>query len=328
MTEPEELRDELAAVVGDDLGAAVRIEGLEPLVGGASRELWSFELVVGDERRPCVLRRDPEGVADPAGRRREWEVLRAAYDAGVPVPEPLWFVESETGAGFVMERLEGEAIARRLLREDRYAAARERLTGQLAGAAARTHAIPLEDLPSVEPPDEAPAEASVAALEAELDRIGEPHPALELGLRWLRRHLPEPVPPGLVHGDFRTGNFLVGEDGLVAALDWELCHAGDPAEDLGWMCIRSWRFGADDRPAGGFGSRDELLEAYAAAGGREVTREELRFWEAYGNVRWGVICLVQADAHLSGAVQSLERAAIGRRTCEPEWDLLAMIGEG
>jgi aminoglycoside phosphotransferase (APT) family kinase protein len=328
LTEPEELRDELAAVVEDHLGAGVRIEDLEPLVGGASRELWSFDLVVGDERRACVLRRDPEGVGDPAGRRREWEVLRAAFDGGVPVPEPLWFVESETGAGLVMERLEGEAIARRLLREDRYATARGRLTGQLAAAAARTHAIPLAELPSVEAPEGAPAEASIAALEAELGRIGEPHPALELGLRWLRRHVPEPVAAGLVHGDFRTGNFLVDEEGLVAALDWELCHAGDPAEDLGWLCIRSWRFGADDRPAGGFGSRDELLEAYAAAGGREITREELRFWEVFGNVRWGVICLVQADMHLSGAVQSLERAAIGRRTCEPEWDLLALIGEG
>jgi len=328
LTEPEDLRDELAAVVEDHLGAGVGIEDLEPLVGGASRELWSFDLVAGDERRACVLRRDPEGVGDPEGRRREWEVLRAAFDGGVPVPEPLWFVESDEGAGFVMERLEGEAIARRLLRDDRYATARERLTGQLAAAAARTHAIPLEEVPSVEVPAGAPAETAIAALAAELDRIGEPHPALELGLRWLRRHLPEPVAPGLVHGDFRTGNFLVGEEGLVAALDWELCHAGDPAEDLGWLCIRSWRFGADEHPVGGFGSRDELLAAYAAAGGREVTRDELRFWEVFGNVRWGVICLVQADAHLSGAVQSLERAAIGRRTCEPEWDLLAMIGEG
>ena len=327
MTEPGALRDVLADVVEEHLGAGVRVEGLEPLVGGASRELWSFDLVAGDERRGCVLRRDPAGVEDPAGRRREWEVLRAAHDHGVPVPEPLWFVESDEGAGFVMERLEGEAIARRLLRDERFAVARERLTGQLGAAMAAVHAISLAEVPSLKAPDGHPAEAAVDALEAELDRAGEPHPALELGLRWLRRNLPEPVKPGLVHGDFRTGNFLVDEDGLVAALDWELCHAGDPAEDLGWMCIRSWRFGADERPAGGFGSRDELLEAYAAAGGRDVTREELRFWEAFGNVRWGVICLVQADAHLSGAVRSLERAAIGRRTCEPEWDLLAMIGK-
>ena len=325
MTEPEELRDELAAVVEEHLGAGVRIEGLAPLVGGASRELWSFDLVAGDERRPAVLRRDPAGVGDSAGRRREWEVLRAAHDHGVPVPEPMWFVESADGGGFVMERLEGEAIPRRLMRDERFAGARERLTAQLAEAAATVHAVPLAELPGLDVPGQAPAEAAIVGLEAELGRIGEPHPALELGLRWLRRNLPAPVEPALVHGDLRTGNFLVDEAGLVAVLDWELCHAGDPAEDLGWLCIRSWRHGQDDRPAGGFGSRAELLAAYAAAGGRHVTRDELRFWEVYGNVRWGVICLVQADVHLSGRQQSLERAAIGRRTCEPEWDLLAMI---
>jgi aminoglycoside phosphotransferase (APT) family kinase protein len=170
----------------------------------------------------------------------------------------------------------------------------------------------------------APAQAAVAGLEAELDRIGEPHPALELGLRWLRLHLPDPVAPALVHGDFRLGNWIVDEAGLVAVLDWELCHAGDPAEDLGWMCIRSWRFGADDRAAAGCGGRDELLEAYAAAGGRAISRDELHFWEVYGNVRWGVITRIQAS--VAGDLRSLERAAIGRRTAEPEWDLLAMVG--
>jgi aminoglycoside phosphotransferase (APT) family kinase protein len=326
LTEPEELREELSAVVEEQLGAGVRIEALEPLVGGASRELWAFDLVTGDERRAAVLRRDPAGVGDPVGRRREWEVLRAAYDHGVHVPEPLWFVESGDGSAFVMERLEGEAIPRRILRDERFAGARERLTGQLAEAAAALHAIPLSELPAVELPQRAPAEAGLGALEAELDRIGEPHPALELGLRWLRRNLPEPVAPALVHGDFRTGNFMVDEHGLVGVLDWELWHLGDPVEDLGWLCIRSWRHGADANPAGGFGSRDELLAAYEEAGGRAVTPAQLRFWEVYGNVRWGVICLLQADVHLSGRQQSLERAAIGRRTCEPEWDLLAMIG--
>jgi aminoglycoside phosphotransferase (APT) family kinase protein len=195
----------------------------------------------------------------------------------------------------------------------------------VARAAAATHAIPLAEAPALGAPGGHPAAAAVAGLEAELDRIGEPHPALELGLRWLRRHLPDPAAPGVVHGDFRLGNFLVDEAGLVGVLDWELAHAGDPAEDLGWLCIRAWRFGEDTRPVAGCGSRDQLLAAYAAAAGRAVSREELRFWEAYGNLRWGVICLVQADRHLSGAEVSLERAAVGRRACEPEWDLLAMV---
>jgi aminoglycoside phosphotransferase (APT) family kinase protein len=323
LTDAQELGAALRAGAAEHFGAPVEMDGPVPMLGGSSRELWSFDVVSGAERHQLVLRRDPPGVEDPAAREREWEVLRAAAAGGVPVPAPLWF---DRRLGMVVQRLDGEAIARRLLRDERYATARARLVDELARAAAALHALPLAELPSVEVPAGHPAEAAVDALEAELDRVGEPHPALELGLRWLRRNLPQPVAPALVHGDFRLGNFIVDEAGLVGVLDWELCHAGDPAEDLGWMCVRSWRFGNDDRPAAGCGTRDRLLEAYAAAGGRPVSREQLRFWEAFSNVRWGVICLVQADVHLSGRQRSLERAAIGRRTCEPEWDLLAMIG--
>lgn len=341
MTDAHAIRGQISAVVEEHLGGDVRVEDVTRLLGGSSRELWAFELVVGEERRPLVLRRDPEGVGDREGRRREWEALRAAWEHGVPVPEPLWFVEEGDGAGTVMERVEGEARPGRILRDPRFEDARRGLVDDLAAAAARTHAVPLAAVPSASaegwgggatpgggaaPGDTAPAQRAIAALESELDRIGEPHPALELGLRWLRAHLPPPVAPVLVHGDLRLGNVLVGEDGLRAVLDWELCHAGDGVEDLGWLCVRSWRFGADDRPAAGVGDRDRLLEAYTAAGGRDVSREELRFWEVHGNVRWGVICLAQADIHLSGARRSLEHAAIGRRACEAEWDALAMIG--
>lgn len=324
MSDPQAIGEVLAAGVRRRFGDGARVEGLEPLLGGASRELWALEVVCGAGRRALVLRRDPPGVEDPPARRREWHALVAAHRHGVPVPEPLWLTDDATG--LVMGRVAGETIPRRLLRDERYAGVRGALVGQLARAAASLHAIPVEELDGFAVPRGHSAVTGIESLEAELDRIGEPHPALELGLRWLRAHLPEPREPALVHGDLRLGNLMVDERGLVALLDWELCHLGDPAEDLGWLCVRSWRFGHDDRPVAGVGTRDELLAAYAAAAGRQVTRDELFFWEVFGNVRWGVICLVQADVHLSGAQPSLERAAIGRRTCEPEWDLLAMIG--
>jgi aminoglycoside phosphotransferase (APT) family kinase protein len=321
LTRPDETRDQLEAEAARHFGRPVHIERLESLQGGASRELWAFVAVLDGRRRELVLRRDPEGVEDPPARRRELEALVAAHRHGVPVPEPLWL--HGEGTGLVMARVHGETIARRLLRDDRYAGARAELTQQLAAAAAALHAVPLEGVASVERPDRPPAEAAIAGLESELDRIGEPHPALELGLRWLRAHLPDARAPVLVHGDLRLGNLVVDEGGLVAVLDWELVHAGDPLEDLGWMCIRSWRFGNDRHPVAGVGDREALLEYYAAAGGPEATAEELRFWEVFGNVRWGVICIVQAGAYRERP--SLELAAIGRRTCEPEWDLLAML---
>ena len=310
-----ELQQTLAEEAREHFGTDASIEDLVSLAGGASRELYGFDVIAGAERHELVLRRDPPGLEEREARARELAVLRAAHEGGVPVPVPRWMTGD--GTGIVMQRVGGEAIARRLLRDDRYATARERLVDEVARAAAAVHALaPPAEVPALTAP---PALAAIDALEDQLDQLGEPHPALELGLRWLRERLPPEREPTLVHGDLRLGNLMVDEGGLVAVLDWEQCHAGDGAEDLGWMCLRSWRFGADEHPALGVGTRAALLEAYAAAGGREVSPDELLFWEVLGNVRWGVICVIQAQR------ATLEHYAIGRRACEPEWDLLGLI---
>lgn len=321
----EEL-DALGREAADALGARA-IGDVRPLAGGASRELLAFDAVTaGCDPVELVLLRSPAGLVDASRRDREFQALSAAHDGGVPVPEPLWRTGDERG--IVMRRMAGEAIPRRILRDQLAAGngAAERLLGQVAAAAAATHRVAPRRVPALQTPAGPPAEAVIEGLESELDRIGEPHPALELGLRWLRARLPLRRDPVLVHGDLRMGNLLVSEGDLVAVLDWELCHLGDPVQDLGWMCIRSWRFGADDRPAAGLGSRERLVELYEAAGGAAVDLEELRFWEVLGNVHWGVLCVRQAHTHLGGCRESIEHAAIGRRTCEPEWDMLEMIG--
>ena len=155
--------------------------------------------------------------------------------------------------------------------------------------------------------------------------LGEARPALELGVRWLDRHRPAAGPRVTVHGDFRFGNFLVGPEGLRGVLDWELAHAGDPAEDIGWLCAPAWRFGGSDE-VGGFGSMEELLGSYAAAGGEAMDRDRVHWWQVHATVKWAVICSLQASAHLSGSTRSVELAAIGRRVCESEWDLFTLLG--
>ena len=215
-----------------------------------------------------------------------------------------------------MRRVEGETIARRILRDDEYAPARGVLVGQLGRFAAVLHG---QTVPTFFPgPD------PLAGLREQLDAFGRPSEVFELALAELVANPPPPRDPVLLHGDFRLGNLIVGPEGLRAVLDWELTHVGNPAEDLGWLCVKAWRFGAEP-PVAGLGSREDLLAAYQAAGGADISPGELRWWEILGTLRWGVICLTQAWAHLSGAHRSVELAAIGRRVCEQEWDLLLLL---
>jgi aminoglycoside phosphotransferase (APT) family kinase protein len=320
--------DVLAAATTRHLGTEVTITHLRRLSGGASRETWAFDAHDASGRgEALVLRRDPGGHSiGSSDRSTEYELLRAAAGAGVPVPEVRFLLDADDGLGdgFVMARIEGETIPRKILRDEEYAGARPLLAAQCGAIAARVHAIDVGALPHLAAPSIAQQIAQYRAL---LDGFGEPHPVFELALRWLEAEAPATEgPPRLVHGDFRNGNFIVGPEGVRAVLDWELAHLGDPVEDLGWLCVRSWRFGHDDRRVGGFGTVNELLVAYTAAGGAPVDPDHLRYWEVFGTLKWGVICEAQCFTHLHGLVRSVELAALGRRVAETEWDLLELVG--
>jgi aminoglycoside phosphotransferase (APT) family kinase protein len=319
--DPERLAGALRRV----LGPGLRVEALRRVSGGASRETWLFDAIGPHDRHGLVLRRDPGGHAGQTDRATEYSLLAATAAAGVAVPRPLLLLDAGDGlgTGFVMERIEGETIPRRILRDDEYAAARPRLAGQCGTIAAAIHATDVSALPDLAVLD---AAAQLDQYRALLDALGEPHPALELGLRWLDERVPPPPPvPKLVHGDFRNGNLVVGTDGVRAVLDWELAHLGDPTEDLGWLCVRSWRFGIDDLVVGGFGHLEALLDAYGAGGGDTPNPDAVHYWMAFGTLKWGAMTVLQAFAHLQGTVRSVELATLGRRVVEMEWDLLDAI---
>ncbi|HLG00483.1 MAG TPA: phosphotransferase family protein [Acidimicrobiia bacterium] len=294
------------------------------MTGGASRETWSFDAVHPDgEREGLILRRDRAGGLG-ATAETERRLLEVAGNGGVAVPRVVRPLDD----GYVMERVDGETIPRKILRDDAFATARPALARQVGEIAARIHALPLDAVPSLPGFDgfEHPALAQVHQYRAVLDAFGEPHPVFELGLRWIERHVPPVTGTALVHGDFRNGNFVVGPEGVRAVLDWELAHLGDPMEDLGWLCVRSWRFRQVDKPVGGFGEYADLFAGYEAVSGKAVDPEVVRYWEVFGTLKWGEMCIVQAFTHLNGLHRSVELAAIGRRVCEMEWHLLEMIG--
>lgn len=320
----------LAAFVGRAIGERVAVEGLRRLPGGASREIWHFTLARdGHPSERLVLRRDPPGHLIESSRRLEFELLRAAETAGVPVPRVRWCGENDPVLGasfFIMDFVEGETIGRKILRDAELAGARAALPEQLATAAARIHTMDPGPVGLRAPDGESPCAAEVARYTEVLRSIApDPHPAFELAIRWLGARLPAPRPAVVVHGDYRMGNVIVGPEGLRAVLDWELTHAGDPMEDLGWLCVRSWRFGVDDQPVGGLCERERLFAAYERASGAPVDPAAVRWWELFGNLKWGIICIMQAQTFLSG-VKNVELAALGRRIVEMELELLDLMG--
>jgi aminoglycoside phosphotransferase (APT) family kinase protein len=331
-----EIAERLAAFIREQgRFARVSIENLRKMPGGASREIWSFDAILERDRtssrRALVLRRDPGAHKIDTSRRNEFLVLRAAFADGVPVPEVLWLSEDSAVLGapfFIMQRIDGETIARRLLRDETYAEARKLMPSQLAAILAKIHQID----PQRHKLDFLPAPGENAAL-TEVQRYQEtfrllalePHPAFELAFRYLLKRIPKPTRTTVVHGDFRIGNVIFGPEGVRSILDWELSHLGDPMEDLGWICVRAWRFGEDRKPVGGLCSREEFIEAYERASGIKIDREAVRFWEVFGNLRWGIITISQARTHLDGFVPSVELASLGRRTAETELELLNLI---
>ncbi|TVR25622.1 MAG: phosphotransferase family protein [Ilumatobacter sp.] len=305
-----ELRVELASILG-----AEHIDDLTRLSGGASRETWRFRA----DGRPLVVQRQRGG--DERDMSVEARVLRAVTASGAPLAELVASGVGASGASYIVSAaVEGETIARKILRDDRFASAREHLPAQLGEALARIHTIDPDGIDGVVDVDQ------LELYRVVLDEFGAPHPAFELAFRWLEDHRPPPTRRTLVHGDFRLGNVMVDEHGLRAVLDWELVHAGDPMEDLGWLCVRAWRFGGQG-PVAGLGRYEQLFEAYEAESGLRVDPEVVHWWEVLGTLKWGIMCIGQAETHLSGRARSHELAAIGRRVCENEYDLfLALEG--
>jgi aminoglycoside phosphotransferase (APT) family kinase protein len=322
------MEEKLASCVGSWYPGATGVTAAEKLPGGASQETWRFDIMHPEGNVGAILRRAPRGYgAAPsraAGLNAEARLMQLAFDAGVPSPRVLHVLtpEDDLGAGFIMRRVDGETIARKILREEKFSDARPKLARQLGVVLAGIHSLPLTQLPELR---RMTAAKELDEFERDYRSLNWPKPVFELALRWLRDHDPGPSTEiTLVHGDFRNGNLVIGPDGVRAVLDWELAHLGDPMEDLGWVCVNSWRFGEIDNPVGGFGSREELFAGYEAVG-RRVDPMRVTFWEVMGTLRWGLMCGGMMQRYREGPDHSMERAMIGRRASETEVDLLRLL---
>jgi aminoglycoside phosphotransferase (APT) family kinase protein len=321
---PEELAARLRIRLSEVGFADVSITDLHRLSGGASRQTWAFRAVSRDNAtRRLILRRDPLGEPRPEKMALEAHAITLAGKHSVPVPE---IVDSSSDSAvlgspyLIMSHVDGETIARKILRDDEYAAARSNLGIGLGEALGRIHSITdatsLDGFEKWDP---------LHRHRLRYEQFGFQRPVVDLALRWLEERRPaSDARVTLVHGDFRMGNIIVDESGLAAVLDWENVHIGDPMEDLGYLCIRAWRFGGPC-PVAGVGTFDDLFRGYEVATGVTPDPYVVRWWQVVGTLSWALGCMFQVDRHLRGTTRSVELAAIGRRIAEQEHDLLRLI---
>ena len=308
--------------------AAHGIDGLRQLGGGASKEMWGFDLLLDDgEAMPLVLRRQPAGQRFSSqglpSVAAEAALVRLAEGLGVPVPRVAFELPpgSPAGDGYAMARVEGETMGGRVLKLPELAGARAGMARDCGRMMARLHSA--RDFGHLGLREQGATEA-LDALEARHRATGQDRPVFEYALRWLRANLPPDAERVLLHGDFRNGNLIVGPEGIRAVLDWELAHVGPRAYDLAWMCVTSWRFQRPDLPAGGFGTRDDLLAGYAEAGGAPIGLATLHAWEVFQTLNWGVMCAGVGAQAMAGQ-RNVEGMVIARRASETEFDLMRLL---
>jgi aminoglycoside phosphotransferase (APT) family kinase protein len=325
-----DLAGRLEAAVRRHLGPPGEVRDLARLTGGATKLTWSFDAVVGGETLALILQQTPAealGGLEPRAYRvhgaLEAALLAAARRAGVPAPHVRFALtpDDSLGEGTVTDRVDGETLGRKINTDPALAAVRPALAAQCGAILAAIHRIDATGLDFLA---RQTAREQLAVYRGIADACEHPLPAVELGLRWVAENLPAAPRSCVVHGDFRNGNLIVGEDGVRCVLDWELAQIGDPMLDLGWLCVKTWRFGGP-HPVGGFGHRDELFGAYERAGGGPVEPSHVRFWEAFGCIRWAIMCMHKGLGELAGARRSVEAVAIGRRIEEPLLDFLDLI---
>jgi aminoglycoside phosphotransferase (APT) family kinase protein len=332
-------KEELARWLAGQAGAdRVEPTAFAKLSGGAIQENWAVEAVFEGGpfagRHRLVVRTDsPSGVAVSHGRAQEYALFRAAFAAGVTVPEPLWLCDDDGVIGkpfFVMRRIDGVAAGHRLVRDDALVPDRPALAEQLGRELARIHGIrpPRPDLDFLPMPDGPPALAAIRDYRGWLDRQGTPQPGLEWGLRWLERNAPPPGAVVLCHNDYRTGNYMVADGRVSGVLDWEFAAWGDAMADIGWFCAPCWRFGARTAEAGGIGRRADFLRGYEAESGAAVDPAAIPYWSVMATVRWAVIALQQAVRHVGGGETNLELALTAHIVPELELDILELTKEG
>jgi len=330
-----DFEEKLHAVFAKHFGGFRKLLSCNRLSGGASQETYHIIIETDTGKQTFAMRRSIGKMADSSllglpGLFVEAELFRQARIAGIPEPEIFYVTESEDGLGeaFIMEWLDGETLGTRIVRSEEYEKVRPQLAYECGQIIARIHSIDLKEtgldkvLNTVDP------KTLVKLSYDKYVAYNTPQPMIDYSARWLKENLPDNTQKALVHNDFRNGNIMFSPKGVVAVLDWELAHIGDPMRDLGWICTNSWRFGRTDLPVGGFGSYEDLFRGYEDVSGNKVDPDHVKFWEVFGSFWWALGCLTMMELFRNGPDKTVERPAVARRTSECQVDCVNLLFPG
>ena len=302
----EELKSRLGRYLSARWNTATIVESVSRIPGGASRETWKCQAKVGGDSRGVIVRIDPETSLIDTDRATEYRAMEAAFKAGLPAPEPL-FLEHELswlGRPFsVTTEVTGCQSSPDGIPTDHREALGQR-KWRLLGQIARLDplALGLGEVVAATRVETCALEQVDYWAKVITDDELHPNPVAEAAVRWLRRHPPPPAQKlSLVHGDYRTGNFLYTPDGdIKAILDWEMAHIGDPLEDLAWSMDPLWSW-PDPHLAGRLLPHREAIAVWEEASGLKAEPAALRWWQVFASVKGIGIWISSSEDFHNGA---------------------------
>ena len=273
-----EFEAKLAGVFSREFAGFQEIIRIDRLTGGANQETYRIAFSAADGDKLVAMRRAAGGSRQQTseeniGLPNEARLMRLVNERAIPTPRVLFELKErdELGAGFIMDWLSGETRGARIARHEKFANLRQSLAYECGKVLAKIHAIDIVVCKLTEFLPERTPESFVRDTWARYQALKTPQPMLDYTAQWLLKHLPETSRRTLVHNDFRNGNLMVNAEKIVAVLDWEVAHIGDPYRDLGWICTGSWRFG-EPLTVGVFGCLEDLFLVYEKHSGTAVNR--------------------------------------------------------
>ena len=279
----------------------ITTSGLSQFYGGASRDTYRLTVREGQSGKShdIVLRLMPEGCLLSEGVSSvatEFYAMSALKQTDLPIPKAYYLENDPKWLGhpfLIVEEIKGCEASASKLAVLPYSSHAQKIGIQFyeaLGTLARQNpdTLGLSDRLGVADRENCGATA-LEAWQTEAARQDlSPLPIYEAGVRWLRNHTPpKPEKLSVVHGDFRAGNFLYREDGaLTSILDWELCHIGDPIEDLAWSMMPAWSGGSN--AVGRMLDRQDAIAIWEKTSGLHANPIALRWWEIFSNVKLAI----------------------------------------